>query len=147
MKLKKSFLLLVPLILLVVVSCSIPNKQKNENNTSTSESVNTMAKPEVATTSKESKLKSSLVCFVNNKFMGIDQIPVEVDSKTYYGCCPDCVVKIKQNLNDVRFALDPLTETKVDKALAYIVLDPKGNGNQDVLYFETEQNHLNYINN
>jgi len=87
------------------------------------------------------KVDSKLVCFVNNKFMGIEQIPVEFEGKTYYGCCQDCVVKIN-NMREVRFTQDPLTGVEVDKALAYIVLSPLGNN--DVLYFESEQNYLDY---
>lgn len=152
MKIKKSLLLGVSLFLLVAVSCATPNKEKKENSASTAEPIVNVPENPVAstttpstteaTTAKESKLKPSLVCFVNNKFMGIDQIPVEVEGKTYYGCCKDCVGKLK-NIREIRYSIDPLTGKEVDKALAYIVLDPKGN--QDVLYFESEQNYLNYL--
>lgn len=115
------------------VSCNNQNKQNVETKVE--------VKKTVVKTKKEAKLKTSLVCFVNNKFMGIDQIPVEFEGKTYYGCCEDCVVKIK-NLREVRYAIDPLTGTEVDKALAYIVLSPQGNN--DVLYFESENNYLKF---
>ena len=91
---------------------------------------------------KEVKLKTSFVCFVNNNYMGIEQIPVEVEGKTYYGCCEDCVGKLK-NLRETRYAIDPLTGTEVDKATAYIVLKP--NSGAAVLYFQSEENYLNYI--
>ncbi len=87
------------------------------------------------------QVKTNLVCFVNNKFMGIDQIPVEVDGKTYYGCCEDCVGKLN-NIRATRYATDPLTGAEVDKALAYIVKAPSGNN--DVLYFASEENYLKY---
>jgi YHS domain-containing protein len=121
MKTKINVIVISFIALVVSVSC---NKAKNEVKVN------------------EAKIKSSLVCFVNNKFMGIDQIPVEVEGKTYYGCCPDCVKKIK-TIREVRYALDPLTGKEVDKALAYIVLSPSGNN--DILYFESELSYKKYF--
>lgn len=86
-------------------------------------------------------LKSSYVCFVNNRYMGSEQIPVEVENKTYYGCCEGCVGKLKKN-RSLRYAKDPLTGNEVDKAKAYIVLKPRGKG--EVLYFESRANYLKF---
>lgn len=142
MKINRKYLIISALFISVLsISCKNQDNKKELVSTNQTESPTKMVSKSV----QSAKIESGKVCFVNNKFMGIDQIPVEVDAKTYYGCCQGCVDKIKQNLNDVRFTLDPLTGSKVDKALAYIVLDPKGNGNQDVLYFASEQNYLNYI--
>jgi len=84
------------------------------------------------------KVQSSYVCYVNNKYMGKEQIPVEVNGKTYYGCCQMCVGKL-QNNEEVRTAIDPLTDKEVDKATAYIVI--KDLGKSDVLYFENKNNY------
>jgi YHS domain-containing protein len=128
-------------LLVIISSCSTSTKEnKNQNVINSKEKV----APLNSSITKNTKLKPSLVCFVNNKYMGIDQIPVLVEGKTYYGCCQDCVGKLK-NIRSTRFANDPLTGKKVDKALAYITMAPAGN--QDVLYFESEQNYLNYIKN
>jgi len=81
----------------------------------------------------------SKVCFVNNKFMDKPQIPVEVDNKTYYGCCQGCVVGL-QTRRPLRFATDPLTGKEVDKATAFIAIDPAGDGKR-VLYFESAATH------
>jgi hypothetical protein len=134
MKTKINVIVISFIALVVSVSC---NKAKNEV-VQESTSVETSQGIKV----NEAKIKSSLVCFVNNKFMGIDQIPVEVEGKTYYGCCPDCVKKIK-TIREVRYALDPLTGKEVDKALAYIVLSPSGNN--DILYFESELSYKKYF--
>lgn len=136
MKTKIPFLALSFMIFFTILSCNNTKKETKQETATVKE--NTID------SKKEAGLKSSLVCFVNNKYMGIDQIPVEVEGKTYYGCCPNCVEKIK-NLREVRYANDPLTGKEVDKALAYIVLSPQGNN--DVLYFESEQNYLTYIQN
>jgi YHS domain-containing protein len=103
------------------------------------EILNTQVKENLA---KEVKLESSFVCYVNNSYMGKKQIPVEVEGKTYYGCCEGCVDKLK-NIRDFRYAIDPLTGNEVDKATAYIVLKPNGFG--EVLYFESEENYLKYF--
>lgn len=78
---------------------------------------------------------ASLVCMVNNKFMGETQIPVEHGGQTYYGCCEMCVGKI-QNDPKARTAVDPVTKRPVDKALAVMAKDAKGK----IYYFENEQN-------
>jgi len=142
MKTKITFLAFSFMALALSVSCN--NTKKEVKNESVNELV--LESPAIeasqGTTANEAKLKSNLVCFVNNKFMGIEQIPVEFEGKTYYGCCQDCVAKIN-NIREVRFAKDPLTGKEVDKALAYIVLSPQGNN--DVLYFESEQNYRAFI--
>ncbi len=75
----------------------------------------------------------SQVCMVNDQFMGKPQIPVEVEGRTYYGCCAMC----KEKLNTqpaARLAQDPVTGETVDKSKAVIVQDPQGR----VKYFASE---------
>lgn len=70
---------------------------------------------------------------VNDQFMGRPQIPVEVEGRTYFGCCAMC----KERLNKepaVRTARDPVSGEEVDKAKAIIVQDASGK----VLYFASE---------
>lgn len=81
----------------------------------------------------------SLVCMVNNTYMGKAQIPVEVDGKTYFGCCPMCKERL-ENEPDTRFAVDPVTGEKVDKATAVLAQDDEG----AVLYFASEQTLRSY---
>ena len=88
------------------------------------------------------KVESSYVCFVNNEYMGKDQIPVEVNGKTYYGCCQGCVGNLKGN-RKVRYAIDPFTGKEVDKATAYIVI--KEVGKTDILYFKNKANYDAYL--
>jgi YHS domain-containing protein len=61
----------------------------------------------------------SLVCMVNNQFMGMAQIPVEIEGRTYYGCCPMCRERLQGDAA-LRTAIDPLTQAPVDKASAVI---------------------------
>jgi len=142
MKTKISILAFSFIALAVSISCN--NTKKEVKNEAVNELVHESPAVEASqkATANEAELNSSLVCFVNNKFMGINQIPVEFEGKTYYGCCEDCVAKIN-NMREVRYAKDPLTGKEVDKALAYIVLSPEGNN--DVLYFESEQNYRAFI--
>lgn len=93
--------------------------------------------------SEEEQIPNELVCMVNDAFMGIEQIPVEADGKTYYGCCQMCVSKIKENTDNVRYATDPYSGEKVDKAEAFIAFKP---GQQrEVLYFSSEENYNAYL--
>jgi YHS domain-containing protein len=75
------------------------------------------------------------VCMVNDRYMVVTQIPIEVDGITYYGCCENCIAKIQNNIGNVRYSKDPVTGNKVDKASAIIVQNKK---NGMVYYFETK---------
>tara|TARA_R110000868_G_scaffold408148_1_gene690537 strand:+ start:2296 stop:2868 length:573 start_codon:yes stop_codon:yes gene_type:complete len=83
------------------------------------------------------------VCMANNRFMGVPQIPIDVNGTSYYGCCENCVEKLQKNLDDVRFGNNPLNDTKVDKASAAIVQD-KSSGS--VFYFASKADAQAFIN-
>lgn len=80
-------------------------------------------------------VEASKVCMVNNKAFDKDQIPVEVDGKTYYGCCPMCKDMLGKDVTK-RMATDPISSKEVDKSTAVIGADLEGN----VHYFENENN-------
>ncbi len=92
--------------------------------------------------SLDPKLKTSYVCMMNNKHFGVEQIPVEVEGKMYYGCCQGCVTSLKRN-RSIRYVQDPYSGEEVDKAHAYIVLNP--DNPQSVLYFKSADNYIKYI--
>jgi len=131
------FLLVLSILVVGFISTSCANKVNQEKKESN------QIKKSVLKPIKTAQLKSSYVCYVNNQFMGSEQIPVAVDGKTYYGCCGGCVDKLKKNLGNVRYATDPYSGAMVDKATAYIVLKPHANG--AVLYFESESNYKKYL--
>ncbi len=81
------------------------------------------------------KVESKMVCMINNQFMDKEQIPVEVEGKTYYGCCAMCKERLAKD-PDSRKAVDPVSHHEVDKAKAVIGADAEGN----VQYFENEEN-------
>lgn len=87
-------------------------------------------------------LPTKQVCMVTNKFMGKEQIPVQVNNKMYYGCCQGCVGTLK-NSEEARSATDELTKQKVDKAKAFIIVKP--GAQSDVLYFASKQNAATYL--
>lgn len=77
-------------------------------------------------------VESKKVCMVNDRYFGVDQIPVQVGSQTYYGCCHNCEKTLKEQASS-RFAIDPVTKNKVDKAKAVIGKAEAGG----VFYFES----------
>ena len=85
------------------------------------------------------RVESKLVCMVNNQYFGKDQIPVEVNGKTYYGCCEMCKERLAKDAA-ARTATDPLTGKPVDKATAVIAAMPDGK----VLYFESQETYEKY---
>jgi YHS domain-containing protein len=76
----------------------------------------------------------SSVCMVNDRYMGSPQIPVQVEGKTYFGCCKMCEKRLRDEPS-VRSAMDPVAHKSVDKAVAILARDGDGN----VFYFESEQ--------
>jgi YHS domain-containing protein len=77
----------------------------------------------------------SLVCMVNDQFMGRPQIPVPVEGRTYYGCCENCKAKLANDAT-ARTGKDPVTGESVDKSTAVIGQEPSGK----VYYFASEAN-------
>ena len=141
MKIYRKYLIIGSFFLAALISSCNTNETKQK-----SESLNNVkaeySKETLSNAAEVAKIESSKVCYVNNKFMGIDQIPVEFENKTYYGCCEGCVIKLK-TMRETRYSKDPFTGKEVDKAAAFIVLSP--NGNNDVLYFESEQTYKNFL--
>ena len=76
---------------------------------------------------------------VNDQYMGKPQIPIDVEGRTYYGCCPMCKDKLAQQ-PESRKGTDPVTQKAVDKAVALMVKDASGK----ILYFENEQSLAQY---
>jgi YHS domain-containing protein len=81
------------------------------------------------------KVEPKTVCMINEHAMGKDQIPVEVEGKTYYGCCEMCKKALAENA-DKRVARDPVSGKQVDKATAIIAAQEDGR----VFYFENDEN-------
>jgi YHS domain-containing protein len=77
----------------------------------------------------------SQVCMVRNHFMGRQQLAVQADGSTYYGCCPGCANRLLQD-PQARKAIDPVSHNPVDKGLAVLARTSRGS----VLYFENEAN-------
>ena len=80
------------------------------------------------------KVETKTVCMINEHAMGKDQIPVEVEGKTYYGCCEMCKKALAADAGK-RVAIDPVTGKQVDKATAVIAAQEDGR----VFYFESDE--------
>jgi YHS domain-containing protein len=76
---------------------------------------------------------------VNNAYMGREQIPVQVQGKTYFGCCKMCEGRLAKDPSS-RMATDPVSGKPVDKASAIIGRADSG----AVVYFESEKNFVAY---
>jgi YHS domain-containing protein len=84
---------------------------------------------------KVAKVEPNKVCMINDASMANEQIPVPIDGKTYYGCCPMCKERLEKD-EASRYAIDPVSGKKVDKAKAVIGALPGAK----VLYFENIAN-------
>lgn len=101
-----------------------------------------LALPGAAAAGELERVDSKRVCMVNDTVFPRDQIPVEVDGKTYFGCCEMCKGRIVKDAA-IRTATDPVTGKSVDKAIAVIGASPDGH----VEYFESEESFSRYSNN
>lgn len=79
------------------------------------------------------------VCMINNQRFNKVQIPVEVEGRTYYGCCEMCKGKLGGDPRS-RVAVDPVSGKEVDKARAVIGVDADG----AAYYFENAENLERY---
>lgn len=82
---------------------------------------------------------TSQVCMVTNQYMGTAQIPVDVEGKTYFGCCEMCKGRLA-NEPATRQATDPVTGATVDKATAVIGRQADGK----ILYFASADTFARY---
>lgn len=97
------------------------------------------ASAEQTTSAALQPVDPATVCMVNDHAMGKPQIAVVVAEKTYYGCCEMCKQRLAEDAA-VRFAVDPVTGEKVDKATAVIGALPDGS----VLYFKSAETLKRY---
>lgn len=97
------------------------------------------AAPVAAPAAALTRVDPSLVCMVNNQFMGRPQIPIEADGRTYYGCCEMCKGRLANDPSS-RVATDPVSRRPVDKAVAVIGMTGDGR----TLYFESEETFAAY---
>ena len=84
-------------------------------------------------------VEAQYVCMMNNKAFDKPQSAIEVEGKTYYGCCPMCADKLKGDAS-LRSAVDPVSGNYVDKSSAIIGTDP----HSMTYYFENEENFHKY---
>ena len=87
-----------------------------------------------ATAETLERVEAKRVCMVNDTVFPRDQIPVDVNGKTYFGCCEMCKGRLAKDAA-VRSATDPVSGQAVDKATAVIGASADGK----VLYFESEE--------
>lgn len=139
MKTQIQYLCTVAIATVLLLSCNSSNSD-NSNSAlpkSAEQSMPPAGKSLMGNPLKGSQVPNNLVCMVNDAYMGKEQLAVPFDGKTYYGCCQICKERIPQD-ESVRYAVEPRTLNKVDKATAYIVLI----GDQDeVAYFENQASY------
>lgn len=93
--------------------------------------------------SAQDTIAHSKVCMVDDFFQGdFPNVAVSINNKTYYGCS----AKANQDLattDSLRFAIDPASKKKVDKATAIIAIHPDRDGK--VMYFESKETYNKYL--
>ena len=81
------------------------------------------------------QVEARFICMINNKVFDSEQIAVPIGETTYYGCCQMCVSKLNGN-PESRYAVDPVSGTRIDKSEAVLGAAP----DSTVYYFESLDN-------
>jgi YHS domain-containing protein len=82
---------------------------------------------------------NSKICMVTNRAYDKPQVPVQVDGRTYYGCCEMCKGMLTKDASQ-RTAIDPVSKKPVDKSKAVIGVGANGG----VYYFQNEKDFETY---
>lgn len=89
------------------------------------------------------QLNPHKVCMSTNAFMGdYPLMPVSDVTGTYYACSEHCKDALLSNEAE-RYAIDPISKNRVNKAQAIICVHPDKSGK--VCYFESKENHLAFV--
>lgn len=127
----------------LATGCTSKDPQANRPTTVAGASGNASARAPVSTAEAQTQLRiveASKVCMVNDQHMGTEQIRVDVDGKTYFGCCEMCRDRLNQD-GASRVAMDPVSGKQVDKASAVIGALPSG----AVRYFESLETAQRFV--
>ena len=127
--------------MLLILLSGCQNNNTPAKVTSAEETIPVKPAASPGTIRKGDHVPSELVCMVNDAYMGKEQIKVDFEGKTYYGCCNMCKERIPKDAA-VRTAIDPQTMKSVDKASAYIVMI---GDNGEVAYFESKQTYDQFL--
>ena len=100
---------------IVLVSCNDKKKEVDKPISQETVEASNSKNENIDSTENYEIVPNEKVCMVNDRFMGVPQIPIDVKGTTYYGCCENCVEKLQKNLDNVRFGTNPINDTKVDK--------------------------------
>jgi len=91
--------------------------------------------PILAADNTVKQVNAKNICFINKTRFQRTLKSVKVDGKTYYGCCDDCLAKLKDD-PQTRMAVDPVSGKEIDKATAVIGADRNGK----IYFFENREN-------
>jgi YHS domain-containing protein len=83
------------------------------------------------------------ICMIRGDVKDKDTYMIRVAGKAYFGCCQKCLTKLRNNLNNVQYASDPVTGKMVNKADAVIKLNP--DNARKVLFFESQETYDRYL--
>lgn len=92
--------------------------------------------------SREDTISHANVCMEDDLYSSNERNPVLIVNKTYYACNQKAIKYLSSN-ESLRFAIDPVSKAKVDKATAIISLHPERNGK--VIYFASKQTYNTYL--
>ncbi len=146
MSLKNSILLLA-IVLFTAISCNnAPSKKQAAAQVETHQHQHATTETKAAVAQTQAPqigdlVPSNLVCMVNNQYMGVEQLVVDFEGKTYYGCCEMCQKRIPTEPK-VRVAIDPYSQEEVNKAEAVIAVTGERG---EVSYFANKENYKKYM--
>jgi len=98
---------------------------------------------EASLTGIEELIEPNRVCMSTDAYMGGNtQLMVPNLDGTFYACSQHCIAALQSNEAE-RYAIDPVSKNRINKAKAFICLHPDKSGK--VCYFESKENHQTFI--
>lgn len=88
-------------------------------------------------------IPENMVCMVRGDIKNKASLPLHIGDKTYYGCCKKCLLKLEENVGNIRFTIDPITGESISKADAVIKQDPQRP--ERVMFFKSNETYSQYL--
>jgi YHS domain-containing protein len=88
-------------------------------------------------------IPDSIICMVRGDIKSKGSLPIQIEGRTYYGCCEKCLTKLEQNIDNIQYAVDPVSGQTFSKADAIVRQDPQDH--KRVLFFKSDETYDQYM--
>jgi len=88
-------------------------------------------------------IPGNMVCMVRGDIKNKATLPLHIGDETYYACCKKCLLKLEENVGNIRFTIDPISGESISKADAVMKQDPQRP--ERVMFFKSNETYNLYL--